>query len=411
MSNLVRFCWTALLVAFSALRRNPLRSALTTFGILIGVAAVTIVVALGEGAQKAIGARIDALGNNAFLIRPEETSKSGARAGVALPMLTEDDAKALEREAPSVAVAAPLLMSFTQVSFQDANAATQIVGSTRGFFSVRAWKTQSGGFWNASSENMAEKVCVIGRSLKNVLFGDADPIGRTLRIGRHPFQVVGVLESKGQGPTGQDMDDIVVMPISTARSKLIPSRPGQAHVLLLSGTRADVGPQLERETTAILRQRHRLSEGMENDFRIRSQEEFRKTQEGILGVLSALLLGIALVSLAVGGIGIMNIMLVSVTERTREIGLRKALGARQSDILHQFGLEAVTLSVAGGIIGLVIGVAGAWGMTSLFNLPLVVSPLNAGLAIAFSGLVGVVFGAYPAWRAAQLDPIEALRRE
>jgi putative ABC transport system permease protein len=411
MSNVFRFCWTALLVAFSALRRNPLRSALTTFGILIGVAAVTIVVALGEGAQKAIGSRIDALGNNAFLVRPEETSKSGARAGLALPMLTEDDASALEREAPSVAVAAPLLMSFTQVSFQDANAATQIVGSTRGFFQVRAWKTKSGEFWSTSSENMAEKVCVIGNSLKNVLFGDADPIGRSLRIGRHPFLVLGVLESKGQGPTGQDMDDIVVMPISTARSKLIPSRPGQAHVLLLSGTRADVGAQLEREVTAILRQRHRLSEGMENDFRIRSQEEFRKTQEGILGVLSALLLGIALVSLAVGGIGIMNIMLVSVAERTREIGIRLAIGAREADILLQFLIESAVLALAGGVAGSVLAGFAVAAIGDALNWPMALSPQALAVALGTSAGVGVVFGLLPARRAARLDPIIALRRE
>jgi putative ABC transport system permease protein len=411
MSSAWRFGWTGLVLGFGALARNPLRSVLTTFGILIGVAAVTIVVALGDGAQQAISSRIDALGNNALLVRPEETAKSGARAGVALPMLSEDDAAAIAREASSVAVAAPLLLSFAQVSYSDANASAQVIGSTRGFFAVRAWKTRSGDFWPASSENLGEKVCVIGTSLKTTLFGDADPIGRTLRIGRHPFVIVGLLDSKGQGPTGQDMDNVVVMPIATARSKLIPTRPGQAHVLLLSSVRADGADQVERDVTAILRQRHRLSEGMENDFRIRSQEEFRKTQEGIVNVLRALLFGIALVSLAVGGIGVMNIMLVSVAERTREIGIRLAIGARENDILVQFLVEAAALALAGGVAGSILAGFAVAAIGGWLGWPMALSPRALAIALATSAGVGLVFGLLPARRAARLDPIVALRRE
>jgi putative ABC transport system permease protein len=411
MSRSLRFVWTGFLLGFGALARNPLRSALTTFGILIGVAAVTIVVALGDGAQRAISSRIDALGNNAVMVRPEETSKSGARAGVALPMLTEDDAKAIEREAPSVAVAAPLLLSFSQISHADSNASAQVVGSSRGFFQVRAWKTKSGDFWPASSENTGEKVCVIGSSLSIALFGDADPIGRSLRIGRHPFVIVGLLESKGQGPTGQDMDQIVVMPISTARSKLIPSRPGQAHILLLSSVRSDGADQVQREVTAILRQRHRLSDGMENDFRIRSQEEFRKTQEGIVDVLRALLFGIALVSLAVGGIGVMNIMLVSVAERTREIGIRLAIGARENDILLQFLVEAAALALVGGVCGSILAGFAVAAIGDALNWDMALSPRALAIALATSAGIGLVFGLLPARRAARLDPIVALRRE
>jgi putative ABC transport system permease protein len=405
------FVWVALSLAFGALRRNLLRAVLTAFGILIGVAAVTIVVALGEGANKAILGRIDSMGNNALIVIPEESAASGARSGDKLPLLTEADGEALLRESSGVVAVAPLLRTFNQVSWRDANVSTQIMGSTLAFFQVGAWKIGTGQLWPASAENVGEKVCVIGHSVKLNLFGDEDPVGHTLRIGRYPFTVIGVLAAKGQGPFGQDQDDMIVMPIATLRAKLMPTRPGAVDRLALGAKNAESTAQVERDVTAILRQRHGLSEGMENDFRVRSQEEFRRTQEQILDVLSALLLAIAAVSLVAGGIGVMNIMLVSVAERTHEIGIRMAIGAREKDILLQFLVEAVVLCLAGGGAGALLAAFAVNALGSALGWAMNVSAEALLVALATSSLLGVAFGFLPARRAARLDPIQALRRE
>ncbi len=411
MSRIFGAAWTALLLAMGALRRSPLRASLTALGILIGVAAVTIVVALGEGATQQISGRIDSMGENALMVMPAETLKSGVRDERAAGILTEGDADALAEEAPAIEKAAPLLFSSAQVAWRDANTPTMIVGSKRAFFDIRRWKLGSGTLWTASSETIGEKVCVIGVTVKESLFGAEDPVGQVLRIGRHPFRIVGVLEQKGQGPFGNDQDDVVVMPVATLRAKLLQTRPGQVGRILLQGATPDSAAEVERQATAILRQRHGLTEGAENDFRIRSQEDFRRRQEGILSTLRTLLLSIALVSLVVGGIGVMNIMLVSVTERTREIGIRMAIGAREIDILFQFLVEAVVLSLLGGAAGTLLAVLAVRSIAKALGWDMGVSTDALVVALAVSTTIGVTFGFFPARRAARLDPIHALRRE
>ncbi|MFO0566566.1 MAG: ABC transporter permease [Polyangiaceae bacterium] len=411
MSRWLRSMWTALALALGALRRSPLRASLTALGILIGVAAVTIVVALGEGATQEVSGRIDSMGENALMVMPAETLRSGVRDERAVGILTEGDADAIAEEAPAVEKAAPLLFSSAQVAWRDANAPTTVLGSKRAFFDIRRWKVDRGSMWPVSSETLGEKVCVIGVTVQTALFGSEDPVGQTLRIGRHPFRIVGVLEQKGQGPFGNDQDDVVVMPVSTLRAKLVSTRPGQVGRILLQGKTPDSAGEVERQAGAILRQRHGLTEGAENDFRIRSQEDFRRRQEGILSTLRTLLLSIALVSLVVGGIGVMNIMLVSVTERTREIGIRMAIGAREVDILFQFLVEAVVLSLLGGALGTALAILAVRGISGALGWQMGVSPEALLVALGTSTTIGIAFGFFPARRAARLDPIHALRRE
>jgi putative ABC transport system permease protein len=412
VNRLIRFAWTALNLAFGALRRNLMRAVLTALGILIGVAAVTIVVALGQGASEAVSSRINSLGDNALIVVPEETIRSGVRDDSSLPPLTEDDADALGHQVGSVAAAAPLLNGLSQVAWRDANTNAQTIGTTLDFFRIRVWKVSDGTLWEPSAEKTGAKVCIIGSTVRDQLFGNEEPVGRTIRIGSHPFRVLGVLESKGQSPFGQDQDNVVVVPTSTMRSKLAAStRPGQVDRILLSAKSPDEADRAKREATALLRQRHHLAEGAENDFSIRSQEDFREAQQQIMGVLSLLLLGIAAISLIVGGIGVMNIMLVSVAERTREIGIRMAIGAREADIMVQFLVEAIVLSVGGGMLGAAIASVAIAAIAHGLGWAMTVSVRALTVAFVTSSAVGIGFGFVPARRAARLDPIQALRRE
>ena len=400
-----------------ALRANPLRSALTALGVIIGVASVVAMVSLGSGAQAQVERSIASLGSNLLIVVPGAMRSGGgvraqAGAGGGWDSLTMDDAQAIAAQIDGVVAVAPSQRARAQVFANGLNWNPQVEGVTPDYLIARDWQIAAGRMFDETEERQARRVVVLGPTVALELFPNVDPLGQTVRMNGGTYEVIGVLESKGQSGFGMDQDDIVLAPLTTVKRR-ISGRRGRGDSVSQISVKAASDDQLSRvqeDVEMLLRQRHRTREG-EDDFTVQNLSSITEAAAQTTQVFTYLLGGISAVSLLVGGIGIMNIMLVSVTERTREIGLRKALGARQSDILHQFGLEAVTLSVAGGIIGLVIGVAGAWGMTTLFNLPLVVSPFNAGLAIAFSGLVGVVFGAYPAYRAAKLDPIEALRRE
>jgi putative ABC transport system permease protein len=397
-----------------ALRANPMRSAVTALGVIIGVASVVAMVALGSGAQAQVERSISSLGSNLLIIVPGAQRSGGGVRGQAggWDSLTLDDARAIEEQVDGVVAVAPTQRARTQVIANGLNWNPQVEGVTPAYLVARDWSIAQGRMFDDTEERQARRVIVMGQTVALELFPNINPIGETVRMNGGAYEVIGVLESKGQSGFGMDQDDIVLAPLTTVKRR-ISGRQRRADTVSQISVKAaneDALPAVEQQVTDILRQRHRTQEG-EDDFTVQNLSSITEAAAQTTQVFTYLLGGISAVSLLVGGIGIMNIMLVSVTERTREIGLRKALGARQSDILHQFGLEAVTLSVAGGIVGLALGIFGAWLMTSLFSLPLVIAPQNALMAIGFSGLVGVLFGAYPAWRAAKLDPIEALRRE
>jgi putative ABC transport system permease protein len=399
--------------ATRALQANPLRSALTALGVIIGVSSVVAMVALGSGAQQQVQNSINSLGSNLLIVVPGAAQAGGVRIAVGgggRDTLTLADADAIGQVDGVVAVA-PSQRGVAQIVANGLNWNTQIQGVTPAYVTARDWSVASGRMFDDTEERQARKQVLLGQTVVDNLFPNMDPVGQNIRISGGQYQVIGVLASKGQSGF-QDQDDIVLAPLTTVKRR-ISGRTGRADTISQISVKAASGDELDRiqeDVTTLLRQRHHTNEG-DDDFTVQNLSSIAQAAQQTTQVFTYLLAGISAVSLLVGGIGIMNIMLVSVTERTREIGLRKALGARQSDILQQFGLEAVTLSVAGGVVGLVLGILGAWLMTSLFNLPLVIAPQTAAFAIGFAGLVGVVFGAYPAWRAARLDPIEALRRE
>jgi putative ABC transport system permease protein len=400
--------------AARALRANPLRSALTALGVIIGVASVVAMVALGAGAQAQVERSISSLGSNLLIVVPgAQRGGGGIRfAPGQFESLTLADAEAITAQIEGLAAVAPSQRSGAQVVANGLNWNTRIEGVTPEYLTARDWEVAQGRFFDESEERQARRIVVLGATVAREVFPNVDPIGQSLRINSGAYEVIGVLESKGQSGFGLDQDDIVLAPLTTVKRR-ISGRERRAdsvsQISVKTAREGDLG-RAQEEVETLLRQRHRTHDG-EDDFTVQNLSAITEAAQQTTQVFTYLLGGISAVSLLVGGIGIMNIMLVSVTERTREIGLRKALGARQGDILRQFGLEAVALSLAGGVVGLALGVFGAWLMTSLFTLPLVIAPQNALMAVGFSGLVGVIFGAYPAWRAAQLDPIEALRRE
>jgi putative ABC transport system permease protein len=402
-------------IALRALRVNRARSALTMLGIVIGVAAVIAMVGVGAGATTRIQEQIQSIGSNLIIILPGSISSNGVRLGSgAVASLTEDDAKAIATECPSVAAVVPTVRGSVQVVYGSNNWATSVQGVTPDYMTIRGSSMLSGDFFTGEDVDAAAKSAVLGETVAQNLFGDTDPTGQIVIIKNVPFTVTGVLTPKGQSPSGQDQDDIILLPISTAKQKVVGANKANAKAVNNIMVQA-IGPaamsQSIQEMTALLRERHRILSGQDDDFSIRNLTEVFAAQETSAQVMSILLGAIASVSLIVGGIGIMNIMLVSVTERTREIGLRLAVGARTRDILSQFLVEAVTLSVLGGIIGIVVGLTASLLISHFAQWSTQVSLFPIVMAFVFSALVGVFFGYYPARKAAFLDPIEALRYE
>jgi putative ABC transport system permease protein len=402
-------------IALRALEVNRTRSALTMLGIIIGVAAVIAMVAVGAGATARIQEQIQSIGSNLIIVLPGSISSNGVRLGSgAVVTLTEDDAKAIAAECPSVSAVAPAVRGGVQVVYGNNNWATTAQGVTPDFMTIRDYTMMFGQFFTDQDVDSAAKVAVLGETVAQNLFGDSDPTGQVVIIKNAPFTVAGVLTPKGQSPTGQDQDDIILLPISTAKGKVLGTNQANAKAvgsLMVQAIGPQAMDQAQQEMEALLRERHRILPGLDDDFTIRNLTEVFAAQETSAQVMSILLGAIASVSLIVGGIGIMNIMLVSVTERTREIGLRQAVGAKTRDILSQFLVEAVTLSLLGGIIGIVVGLAASWLISYFAQWSTVVSLLSIMMAFLFSALVGVFFGYYPARKAAFLDPIEALRYE
>ena len=402
-------------IALRALAINKLRSALTMLGIVIGVGAVIVMIAVGAGAQARVEEQIRALGSNLLLVMSGATTAGGVRLGFGSNFtLSEDDAAAVNREIPE-AIAAPALRGSAQLIWGNTNWSTQIYGVTPDYLEARQWPLAAGRVFEPAEMSGASKVCLIGATVAKQLFGSADPLDQVIRVKRIPFTVIGVLETKGQSLLGTDQDDIVLMPISTARTRVLGSANvarqrsvGTIWVKVGDGVDTRV---VEEQVRSLLRQRHRVQPGADDDFSLRNLQEVMAAQEASSRVLALLLAAVASVSLLVGGIGIMNIMLVSVTERTREIGLRMAVGARTRDILGQFLVEAVTLSLIGGLVGVALGMASSYAIASFFGWRVLLSAQAVGLAVAFAFVIGVFFGFYPARKAARLNPVEALRFE
>ncbi|MDB4941454.1 MAG: Macrolide export ATP-binding/permease protein MacB [Labilithrix sp.] len=404
--------YTGARLAVLSIVRSTLRAGLTILGILIGVAAVVTVTALGAGARDQVSDQITSMGSNMIMVSPQSAAASGAKGALGSGVrLTEEDGKAIARESVSVLAVAPTLRSKGQFVYGERNWSAQIIGSNRAFFTVRSWPVKQGAIWDEHDEATKSKVCVLGSTVATKLFGDEDAVGKTVRVGRYSFRIVGVLESKGEAPFGGDQDNMVVMPIGTMRGRILKTPPGFAGVLLISATSAETTERAVSQIEAILRQRHHISPDREDDFWTRTQQEFQAMQTAIYSLLTVLLVCIAAVSLLVGGIGVMNIMLVSVTERTREIGIRMAIGARANDIMLQFLVEAVVLALIGGVAGAITGLLAIAGLGGSLGWPMKLDPVALGIAIATSAFTGIAFGFFPARRAAKLDPIIALRHE
>ena len=402
-------------VALRALAINKLRSALTMLGIVIGVGAVIVRIAVGAGAQRRVEEQIRALGSNLLLVMPGATTAGGVRMGFgSSSTLTEDDVIAINRDIPD-ALAAPALRGNAQVIWGNANWSTAIYGITAEYLDVRQWALASGRVFEPAEAASAAKVCLIGATVAKQLFGTVDPVDQTIRIKRVPFTVIGLLETKGQSLMGNDQDDVILMPLSTARTRVVGSASAAKNrsigTIWVKAADGVEPAAVEIQVRALLRQRHRVQPGADDDFSLRNLAEVMAAQEASSRVLALLLAAVASVSLLVGGIGIMNIMLVSVTERTREIGLRMAVGARTRDILGQFLVEAVTLSLIGGLVGVTLGIGAAMAIAYFAGWHISISPEAVVLAVAFAFVIGVFFGFYPARKAAQLNPVEALRFE
>jgi len=402
--------WAMLGESWRAMGANRLRTFLTMLGMVIGVGAVVLMMSIGQGAQYAIQQSISAMGSNLFILLSGHTSSGGARSGSGeAHTLTVSDAEAIS-ELPGVQAVAPIHPGSAQVVYGPNNWKTSVIGTLPDYLVARSWSVVAGAGFTDSDVRSATRVALIGKTAAQNIFGDEDPVGKTMRINQSPFVVLGVLGVKGQGMDGRDQDDTILIPLTTAQRQVFGSQfPGTVRMVMVQTATQEVMPQVEAEMTELLRQRHRTRDGMENDFYLRNLTAVADSAAESTRVMSLLLGAIASISLLVGGIGIMNIMLVSVTERTREIGIRLAIGARERDIMLQFLLEAIIISVVGCCIGVLVGIGGALLVNALSDTAVIISWMSVLIAFGVAAATGVFFGFYPAKKAAQLDPIEALR--
>ncbi len=410
--------WVTVRIALRALGKNKMRAGLTVLGVVIGIAAVTTMVSVGQSAGQLLRDQLESFGTNVIVVLPEARRRNGVRQGVT-NTLTAGDSDAIARECPSVLATSALVGAGGQVIYGNQNwSPREMFGVGADYLTVRAWEISYGGFFTDQDIASASKVCVIGHTLVAQLFQTTDPIGQTIRISNIPFRVIGVLEQKGADLVGGDQDDIVLIPYTTVRKRLQGSNFDDVHAIMVSARSMDKMSQAETEIRNLLAERHGIAPGESVDFRVQNTTEIADMLNVVTGTMTLMLASIAGISLVVGGVGIMNIMLIAVSERTKEIGIRMAVGARGGDIMKQFLVESVMLSCIGGLIGLGLGVSASAGITALINQlssgsdwPVVISIPAAIAAILFSAGVGVFFGFFPALRASRLDPIEALRYE
>ena len=398
--------------AWLSMGANRLRTFLTMLGMMIGVGAVILILAIGKGAQFLVDQSIASMGSNLFIVLSGSSTSGGIRMGLgATPTLTIGDAQAIA-ELPGISAVAPNAPGTAQLVYGSNNWSTQVIGTTPSYLEVRDWKLSAGYPFSDSDVRSATRVALLGQTVVKNLFGDEDPVGKTIRIKKSPYQVVGVLAMKGQSLDGRDQDDSVLIPVTTAQRKLFGSQfQGTVRLIMVQATSAQDMPAAERSINQLLRQRHRLQEAVENDFTVRNLTALANTAAETTRVMSVMLGAIASISLLVGGIGIMNIMLVSVTERTKEIGIRIAIGARQRDILLQFLLEAITISIVGCLVGVGLGIGGAVLVNQITQTAVVITMSSVVMAFMVAAAVGVFFGFYPARKAARMEPIEALRHQ
>lgn len=400
-------------ISLRSLKVNKMRSVLTSLGIIIGVSAVIIMLSIGEGAKERINKDIASMGSNLLMVMSGSTTSSGVRMGSGTqPTLTIKDSEAILKHCPSVSEVAPTVSQVQQLVYSNQNWSTSVYGITPGYMPIRLWEVESGRAITNDDIKNTTKVALLGSTVTTNLFGDMDPINKTIRIGGMPFKVIGILKSKGQNGMGQDQDDTVLIPITTAQKKLFGTDfPGMVKHISVQAVDENSLESAQEEITELLRERHNLGKNKEDDFSIRNFTQMLETAKQASNTMAILLGSIASVSLLVGGIGIMNIMLVSVTERTKEIGIRMAIGAKAMDIRIQFLVEALLLSLAGGVIGVLIGILGSKIVGLFSDLTVIISPISILLSFGFSGIVGILFGYYPAYKASLLNPIEALRYE
>jgi len=399
-------------VAGRALGRNKLRTALTMLGIIIGVGAVIVLVSIGQGAQAMVLDQISSMGTNMMYVMPGNLNFGGAALGAgAANTLTDEDVTAMEREIPTIAAASPVVNSSGQLVYGNQNWFVRMQGTNDKFPEIRSWKVEQGDFFTESDVRSAARVIVLGKSVADKLFPGIDPIGESIRVRNLPFRVVGVLSAKGQSMVGQDQDDTAVVPYTTAQRKLLGQQIPSINQAMVSAVSQEATGVTQRQITDLLRQRHKIAAGESDDFLVRNMTDAAQTFTQLTTIMTLLLGSIAAISLVVGGIGIMNIMLVSVTERTREIGIRMAVGARPNYVRLQFLTESLVLSLMGGLIGVLIGGGIAALVSKILGWPTLVSALSVLISFAFATMIGIFFGYYPAHKAAALDPIEALRYE